>query len=265
MQPSEPDITPVEEPVSGLTQRTVGGAGWTAVANIARQVLSIAGVAVLARRLGPGAYGVMGMAATATSLLTNFRDLGTAAAVIQRPRISADLLSSLFWVNLGVGGLLTLVTVLVSGPVSSFFHTPELAAILAVLSFSFLVQSASTVHNALLNREMRLKAAAMVDIASAVAGYAIAIPMALRGFGVWSLVAANLASPLVSTLMYWAVSGWLPSLRFKGAEIRGVAGFSLNLCGFGLVNYFARNADNVIVGRYLGSGPLGNYQMAYNL
>ncbi|MBS1853819.1 MAG: MOP flippase family protein [Acidobacteria bacterium] len=265
MQPSESERASGQKPVPTLTQRTVGGAGWSALANISRQVLAFAGVAVLARQLGPGAYGLMGMAATATSLLANFRDLGTAAAVIQRPTVNRDLLCSLFWVNLGFGALLTVTVALASGPVAWFFHTPQIARILQVLSLSFLVQSAGTVHNALLNREMRLKATAMVDAISALAGYAVAIPMALRGFGVWSLVTANLVSPLISTLLYWAASGWRPSLTFKGREIRSVAGFSLNLSGFGLVNYFARNADNVIVGRYLGAGPLGNYQMAYNL
>ena len=90
-----------------LTGRAVGGAGWSALANIVRQLLSFAAVAVLARQLGPGAYGLMGMAATATALLTNFRDLGTAAAIIQRPVVSRELLSTLFWTNLGFGALLT--------------------------------------------------------------------------------------------------------------------------------------------------------------
>ena len=248
-----------------LTGRAVGGAGWSALANIVRQLLSFAAVAVLARQLGPGAYGLMGMAATATALLTNFRDLGTAAAIIQRPVVSRELLSTLFWTNLGFGALLTVAVALASGPVAWFFHTAQLAGVLQVLSISFVLQSAGAVHNALLTREMHFKATAMADIVSAVAGYAVAIPMALCGLGVWSLVMANLASSLASTLVYWVSSGWRPSLVFSGEEIRKVAGFSLNLSGFGLVNYFARNADNVIVGRYLGAGTLGNYQMAYNL
>lgn len=265
MSASEPKIVPSPDSFGGLTRRAVGGAGWSALATIARQALSVAAVAVLARRLGPAAYGLMGMAATVTALLTNFRDLGTAAAIIQRPEISRKLLSTLFWANLGFGSLLMMTVALVAGPTAWFFHAVQLKAILRVLSVSFLFQSAGTVHNALLNREMRFKPTALADIASAVAGYAVAIGMALSGFGVWSLVIANLVSALALTLVYWASSGWRPSMMFSRDEIRQVAGFSLNLSGFGLVNYFARNADNVVVGRYLGAGPLGYYQMAYNL
>lgn len=222
-------------------------------------------MAVLARELGPGAYGLMGMAATVTALLTNFRDLGTAAAIIQRPAISRELLCTLFWANQALGIILMLALALASWPIAWFFHQAELAALLQVLSLSFVFQSAGTVHNALLNREMRFRATAAADIVSAAAGYAVAIPMAVGGLGVWSLVMANLASSLSSTVVHWWASGWKPSFLFSGSEIRKVAGFSLNLSGFGLVNYVYRNADNVIVGRVLGAGPLGSYQMAYNL
>jgi PST family polysaccharide transporter len=70
----------------------------------------------------------------------------------------------------------------------------------------------------------------------------------------------------VTTLIgYWAASGWHPRAEFDVEEVKAVTGFSLNLSGFGLVNYVSRNADNVIVGRVLGAAPLGNYQVAYNL
>lgn len=248
-----------------LTSKTLYATGWSAMASFGRQALSLASVAILARLLGPSAYGLMAMAVLITNFLVNFRDLGTASAVVQRVSVSRRMLSSLFWVNLGLGVLLCIVVLGVAGSASVFFHKPELKGILQALGFSFFIAAASAVHSAILRREMAFKKLAIADLGAAVAGYIVAISCALAGMGVWSLVLANLASSLVTTMLVWLFCDWRPSFEFDMGEVRSTTGFSLNLSGFGLVNYFTRNADNVVVGRFLGSEQLGFYQMAYTL
>jgi PST family polysaccharide transporter len=106
---------------------------------------------------------------------------------------------------------------------------------------------------------------AIADLGSGLAGYLVALVCAYTGFGVWSLVYANIATSFVATVIYWVAAGWRPSLDFDRRELNEVTKFSLNLSGFGLTNYFARNSDNLIIGKFLGPVPLGNYQVAYNL
>jgi PST family polysaccharide transporter len=248
-----------------LAQRVVSGTGWSSIAAAARQLLSLVGLGILARILGPDAYGLMGMANIVMVFLINFRDLGTAAAVVQRREISSVMISSLFWVNAALGVVLGAVVFAIAIPAARFFNQPQLAPVLWALSLAFPIASAGVVHNALLTRHMQFREAAIVDMASAVTGYGVAVPMALAGFGVWSLVASNLTNGLVSTSLYWWFARFRPALKVDRAEIRSVAGFSLHLSGFGLVNYFARYADNLVVGRFLGKDPLAFYQMAYNL
>lgn len=251
--------------VKSLTRQAVTGTAWTSASTAAKQLLSLASVAILARLLGPETYGLMAMAAVVTAFLVNFRDMGTATAIIQRDKVSDALLSSLFWLNCVIGVTLALIVVAVSVPAARFFHDARVAVVLRVLSISFIVTSAGVVHNAILSRRMSFGQLAIVDIASSVGGYAVAIPLALSGFGVWSLVFATLATPFVATILYWYFSGWRPTWTIDPVEIRSISRFSLNLSAFGVVNYFSRNADNVIVGRTLGQVPLGFYQMAYNL
>ncbi len=248
-----------------LTQQAVSGTAWSSLATAGRQVLSIASVATVARLLGPSAYGVMGMANLLIVFILNFRDLGTGSAIIQRKFISNRFLSSLFWVNNGLGVVLAGIVCAVSPVAASFFKTPELMAILCVLSVSFWLMSFGIVHNSLLIREMRFRALAIADLSAGLASYLVALTLAYKGFGVWSLVYANLANCLVSSVAYWIGSGWRPRREFDNAEVRSVARYSLNLSGFGLVNYFSRNADNITVGKVLGKLALGDYQLAYNL
>ena len=257
-------------PVTGftaqtLTRKALSGAGWSASSTGIRQALSFASVAILAPLLGPEAYGLLGMATLLTNFLSQFRDLGTTSAVIQRPFVSDRLLSSLFWVNCGLGAGLCLISLAASVAVAAFFHEPKLAPIVQALAASFCLSSCGTMHYALLSREMAFDKIAIVDLCSAVAGYCVSIPAALAGHGVWSLVFGNLTSAATSTALYWTMCRWRPSWQFDRAEVRSVTRFSLNLSGFGILNYFSRNADNLIVGKYLGSVQLGYYQMAYNL
>jgi O-antigen/teichoic acid export membrane protein len=207
----------------------------------------------------------MAMANLLLLFVSNVRDLGTGSAIIQRATITDRLLSSLFWVNFMMGLLLALL-VTGGGPVmAAFFHTPILIPILAVLSSSFWLTSCGIVHSSLLSREMQYKKLAIVDLGSAFLSYLVALGFAYSGFGVWSLVFANVANALSATLLYWLFSGWRPRLLFDKGEVKTVLGFSLNLSGFILFNYFSRNADNIIVGRVRGQAELGDYQMAYNL
>jgi O-antigen/teichoic acid export membrane protein len=251
--------------VTGLTKRSLAGTGWSTITAVARQILTIASVMTVARILGPRAYGLVGMSALVTNLILNFRDLGTTAALIQRPAISRSLLSSLFWINVSMGLLLSAVTVLTAPLVAQFFHTPELIPILRVFAISMFIASCGLVHNAILTREMSFRSIALTDLIAAVLTYLVALAGALAGWGVWSLVFASVTTSLASTIGYWIRSSFRPRFEFNFPEVKSIAVFSSNLSASGLVNYAYRNTDNLIVGRVLGSVPLGYYQMAYNL
>ena len=125
----------------------------------------------------------MAMANILTVFLLNFRDLGTAAAVIQRPALTGKLLSSLFWLNCGIGLVLSLIVIGGARPMAYFFHEPKLVNLLEALSIPLVITSAGIVHNALLTRTMAFQKLAIVDIVSGVAGYAVAISCAFGGLG----------------------------------------------------------------------------------
>ena len=257
--------TETPNPERTLTQRAVAGTAWSSLSTAGRQILSIASVSTVARLLGPSAYGVMGMANLFMLFILNFRDLGTGSAIVQRPAVTDRLLSSLFWLNFFLGLTLALLLCAASPLAARFFNTPELVPILCTLSISFWFMSCGIVHSSLIIREMRFRALASADLSAGLFAYLVALTFAYKGFGVWSLVFANITTSLVATTGYWIGSKWRPRLVFDWGEVRSIAHYSLNLSGFGLVNFFSRNADNIIVGKLLGKAPLGDYGMAYNL
>jgi O-antigen/teichoic acid export membrane protein len=253
-----------EKPRS-LTARTVSGAAWSAIGSIGQQLITLVGTVILARVLAPADYGLVGMATVVIAFVLVFRDLGTSAAVIQRPVLTDEFVSTLFWVNLlfGLGACFT--GVLLAPAIAAFYQTSAVAPVMRALSLSLFAASFGIVPAALLSRQLGFRKIALCETASAATATTVAVAMALRNHGVWSLVAANLVRTVLESVLFFALCSWRPRFSFRPDEIRRVYSFSANLVGSQLVNYFARNADKLIIGRYLGSVSLGYYQLAYQL
>jgi PST family polysaccharide transporter len=191
--------------------------------------------------------------------------MGTSAAIIQRKQLSPEFLSSIFWANLALGVVTSGLAIATSPLVALFFHQPMIAPIIRLLAAGFVVSALSSVPSALLTREMAFRKLMMIEIGAAGFTTCLAVGLALRGAGAWSLVISSLAGTCVTTVLIWLSSPWRPRWLLSWKELRSIASYSLNLSGFNLVNYFSRNADNTIVGRYLGAYQLGFYQLAYNV
>jgi PST family polysaccharide transporter len=248
-----------------LGRRTVSGAFWTSLARICQHGMSLVSASVLARLLTPSIYGVVGMVTVIIGFISIFRTLGTATAIVQRKELSPRFISSVFWMNVVLGALTTAGGMLLSPAVAWLYREQQVAPVMFWLSINFFVSGISSVHEALLIRAMEFRRLAIIEVTATLVQAAVAIAMAAKGYGVWSLVGASLAMNLVNTAMLFRASGMFPKLQMDWPELKSTLSFSLNLSGFNIVNYFGRNADNFLIGRYLGTTQLGYYQFAYNL
>ena len=220
---------------------------------------------ILARLLTPHEYGLAGMAIVLSSLVFIFSDLSLGAALIQRPVLTEQDRSTVFWTSAGVGLLLTVLGVALSGPVASFYGQPEVQPLFAAMSLTFLVASVSSTQMALLTRDMNFRTLELRKMAAAVASAAVGLSLAVAGFGPWAIVGQELVVALVSAVLLWIASSWRPRLTFSRTSLRDLVGFSGHVFGARLLFYLNRNADNLLVGRYLGAAALGAYSVAYNL
>jgi O-antigen/teichoic acid export membrane protein len=248
-----------------LTQETASGVAWITSFQIARQVLQVISVSVLARRIPPAAYGLVGMAVLVTNLLESIRDMGTGTALVREREMSDELASTGFWLNCATGSMVTLLLLLASWPAARFFHEPKVATILQFLSISFFMTALGIVPMALLSRAMEFRKLALAQTLGAICGTLSAIAIALAGGKVSALVAANLVINFTTTVAVWIFAPIHLRAVFRVADARRIIAFGSHLTGSQVMNYFSRNADNVLVGRFLGSTSLGFYQMGYML
>jgi O-antigen/teichoic acid export membrane protein len=248
-----------------LTTTATTGVKWSSASHFGRRALSLATNIVLARLLAPSDFGLVGMAAVVIGFVEVFRDMGTAAAIIQRPKVSELLLSSIFWINAVFGCLAMAVLLLVAPLFGLFYQSASVVPVLQMLSFSFPLSGLGILQQAMMERRLAFQTLAKIEIVTAAVASAVGILSALSGFGVWSLVYQTLVSTLLTTVLLWFVTRWRPRFAFSWNETRSVMRFSINLTAFNVFNYFARHSDNFLIGRYLGAEALGYYDLAYKL
>ena len=241
------------------------GVKWTSVSQFGKQGVQFITTAILAHLLHPSDFGLLGMATIITGFVALFKDLGTSAAIIQRREISEELLSSIYWMNIAFGFFAMVVLFLLSPFIAVFFNESRVEPLLQLMSLSFFVSAVGIVHQALLERELAFNKLAVIEITATIVGSIVGIASALFGYGVWSLVYQVLVMSGISSLLLWTYSTWRPKLILHWNEIKTVSSYSLNLTGFSIFNYFARNADNLLIGKFLGAQDLGYYALAYRL
>lgn len=248
-----------------MKSQTIRSAKWVSLSQVIRQALRFGTLIVLARLLDPDDFGVMAMVVVVTGFVTMVGDLGVSAALIRERDPSPGLCSSAFWINLGVSVLAMLLVLAGAGSVAGFYQEPRVEPVLSVLSLTLLMTGLMLVQRALFERDMRFKEVAVIETSATLLGAVAAIAAAVAGWGLWALVTQTLVIVFARTAGFWLRSTWYPRFVFHWQEIAKVARFSLNLTGFVIVNFIARSADNVLIGRVLGAQSLGQYNVAYQI
>jgi PST family polysaccharide transporter len=259
------DVFSTEHLQPDLKTRSIRGGLLTLSSQGAQFLLQSISTVVMARLLTPGDFGLVAMVTVVTGLGQAFADLGLSEATIQREKISHQQVSTLFWINVGIGVMLMLITLALAPVLSWFYHDPRLKLITLVLSVTFLIGGLKVQHDALLRRQMRFSSLAIRDVASYILAIPLAIILAWRGAGYWALVAFPLALNGSSLVLCWLITRWIPGWPRRDANVGSLVVFGANVAASYLIANTTRSSDAVLIGWHWGAGPLGLYSRAYNL
>ena len=256
----------LEMPTQGEVPKLArAGMSWSAGLVVGRYVISLASSAVLARFISPTDFGLLGMVATFTVLIQVVSDCGLSWAITQRRELTRNQVDALFWINAVIGVALTVLCFVAAPCMARFYGRMELRRILAGVSFALLFASLAVQPNGLLRRQMRLKEQSLCTLYSSLAGSAAAIAAALLGLRWGALVIQLVAGQLVATALAFWYSGYVPKVPRGVLNVTGLLVFGGYSTGYGILNYFSRNLDNALIGKYWGATDLGYYSRAYFL
>lgn len=250
---------------NNLARQSVKGGVTTVTAQGIMFAIIIARTAILARLLTPEDFGLIGMVSIVIGFAAMFKDAGLSMATVQKENIDQAQISTLFWINAMISCLLCLAVLALSPLVTLFYHRPELTAVTAVLSVSLIIEGLTIQHAALLRRHMKFIALTVTQISAAIIGLAVAIGLALHEWRYWALVGGTIASSCITLLLTFFFCPWVPGGMKKATGVRDMLAFGGHITGFNFFNYFSRNADNILIGKFIGADALGLYAKAYGL
>ena len=261
---SDPTESRTQSEVRALDRSLLRGVAWTATAKRASQALSRVSWQIVARLLTPEDYGLVGMAAIYLGLITLLSEFGLGTAVLAIRELSVEQINQLNGLAVVLGLASLLASCAVAIPLGRFFHAPPLPLVVVAMSTTFVIASFKTVPLALLQRDLRFKALALIDLSQALVLAISMIGLAVAGLRYWTLVCGAVLGALISTgavlRLRHSPLAW-PRLKFLKPAIT----LSSNVLVSRLCWYVSANADFLVAGRILGKAALGFYGVGWTL
>lgn len=219
----------------------------------------------LARLLDPAEFGLVGMAMVFISISQVFIDVGFASALVQNKHNTKLTYSSVFYLNLAAGILLTTIFYFIAPLIGNFYENEQITDLVKWLSLIFVFNSLNIVQAAILQRELNFKILTIRSSVAAIAGGIVGITCAFSGLGVYSLVAQSLTGALLGTILLWSTSDWKPDLKFSWLELKKLTGFSSYVFTDRFISTIFQRLDILLIGKLFSPAILGFYTRAVSL
>lgn len=243
----------------------IQGAFWIAMAKYSGIVIQILITAILARLISPAAFGTIAVAMVILSFLNILADIGIGVAIVQFKNLTQHHLNSLFTLNIYIGIFLAIVLFASSGLIASYYDDEVLTRVCQMMSIVVFFNSLNVVPNALMRKDKRFRTIAIRTLFFQILGGSIAIWGAFHGWGIYAL----LISPILTSIGVFCVNYYNYPLKYvvrmSGEAVKMVYSYSSFQFAFSFCNYFSRNLDKLIIGRYFSLTQLGYYDKSYHL
>lgn len=248
-------------------KKAIKSVSWITFSTIFQTILQFLQITILARLLSPADFGIVAISNTVIIFFSLFANLGFSNSIISRQESDRKVLSSIYFLSIGLGIIIFLLVFYSSPLVVSFYHELRLGKVIRLASLIFLITYFGSIYNALLQKELKFQAIAIIDIISYLIGVSITIVLAYKGYKELSIVYGGLATDTCKTALqiFLGRKLFFPSFNFTTKEIKEHLKFGVYNFGEGIIGFAQSNWDNIIIGRLLGTKILGYYTLAYQL
>ena len=251
--------------MSQLRQQAVKSVFWVGSTKTIGNIISLVATVYMMRILSPVDYGLMGMALSYQAIMVVLYDLGIGVAILQKPDLSEEDIHSAFWFSSMFGIILFGLTWYFAILCGYFYSNDEVVLLIRVLSISVIFLAIQEVPYCIMAKRFEFKRRGFAELFSGLIGLSISLIMAIRGFGVWSLIIGQVCREFSLCVLIMIFSKWKVKMCFRVSNIKILLKFGIPITGQSLLNYFNQSSDSVIIGRFLGHSALGYYQIAVSL
>lgn len=241
------------------------GVFYVAVAKYSGILIQLLVTAILARILKPEDFGVVAILTVFMTFFNILSDVGISPAIIQKKDLSTDDINHIYSFTIYLGLILTLVFFFCSWPISWYYDNALLLPVCQTGSIMLFFVCAKIVPFGLLSKDKLFRFQSIANIkANGLAG-SISVISALMGAGLYSLVLYLILSSVVTYFLYYQRFKLKFICRISLGPLKRICSYSVYVMFFNIVNYFSRNLDKLLVGKFIGMSPLGYYEKSYRL
>jgi len=235
---------------------------WTALQRYSTMLVQFLSGIILARLLSPSDYGCIGMLAIFMVLAESVIDGGFGSALIQKKNPTQTDYSTIFFWNLGMATVMYLLLFVSAPAIAVFYKTEILCPVLRVQALVLFIHAFNLIQNNQLRKNLKFKIISIVTIITSILSLVVTIWMAYKGFGVWALVAQNLITALIPTVVFWFAVKWRPILTFSKKSFKDLFGFGAYMFLTNIVNKLGNELTGLIIGRVFSPATMGYYSKA---
>jgi O-antigen/teichoic acid export membrane protein len=248
-----------------ISQKFLTGIKQNLISSVLKHLVTFVVSIFLSRILSPADFGLIGMSTIFITFTQALSNLGLTSGIIREKSPDEVQLNSVFYFNIGVASLLTLILFLSSGLIAKFYNEVRIEMLVKASSFLFILNAANNVHGALFYKKMEIKVTRVASIyGSIIAGF-VGISAALGGLGVWSLVLSTYTSTVFFTVYIWFKSEWRPKLLFNLNALKAMFPFGIRVFLIEYIDQIFTRMDVVLIGKFFSPATLGYYFRALSL
>lgn len=250
-----------------IKNQAISGVKWTTLSTIVLAIASLLKISVLARFIDKADFGLMALVMFVLGFMNLFMNMGLTTAILHKQGITKSEYASLYWLNFAFSILLYLLILVISPYIAGYYQEQELNILIPLMGCSLLISAFGRQFKTIKQKELKFKTIAIVDISVALLSLLIATFLAYKGFGVYALVFSALIQFLFSNITFFVLGIKEDGLKFHFSFIETKPFLRIGMYQIGgqVANYFNRNLDTLIIGKYFGVDILGGYSLAKQL
>lgn len=251
--------------MTSIRKSLVSGIFYTALAKYSGIFISIFIGAILARLLTPEEFGTVALVTVFVTFFALLSDFGIGPAVVQNNNLEKEDIESIFSFSVLIGIVLTGLFFMGSGLIAKFYKNDELINVSRLLSLSLLLNSLNIVPRALYQKALKFKQIGIISVLVHMFCGIIAIILAYSGLSYYALVIQSIMSSGISLIIYLIIAPVRIGAKMSIKSIKKIFKFSSFQFMFNFINYFSRNSDNILIGKFFSPSALGYYDKSYRL
>ncbi|MCS7267343.1 MAG: oligosaccharide flippase family protein [Geminicoccaceae bacterium] len=264
-RPAGGEVRPLHPRPGGFAPTEVlRGGVWRFVEIAGGEGLTFLFTLLTARLLAPEDFGVVAVATLTVTVATFVVRQGVSEALIRQPELTERHVHTAFVANLALGALMALSVAILARPIAVVAHKPLLEPALLVLAPQCLLAAVTFVGVGLLRRRLDYRGLALRSLIGTVVGYGVVIPLALHGWGAWSMILGQLANGIASVIVILSSAGYRPQLDFGRKQARALARTAVPIAGYALPNLVG-TAAVLALGLWLPAELVGAFYVAERL